>query len=217
MFKALLLQIIKLGVLFSLIVVAVMLTHRIGPISTMAAVCIGMGIICAAVAVLLRRAPMGKVTLANYAAGILLPFGYFIGKGKLAPIVITSWLVWSMIGAASAIAAAKGYDPRVVAGDGQRHVTVTLVLLIICWIVDVFAILYLWRTITRRLSMRSAAARQLFLMIGLLVAMIAGSAVLWSYGFGGLAVLVAGGPICFVGGSYGVFLAVVMITKPRWN
>jgi hypothetical protein len=217
MLKALLIQIIKPGVLILVIAVSVMLTHRIGPIPTVAAVCLGMGIICATVAILLRRVPMRKVTLVNYAAGIFLPFGYFIGKGKLLPIVITSWIVWSIAAAVSAFAAAKGYDPRVVASDGQRHVTSTLVLLVIFWIIDGFAILYLSRTIATRLNIRSAAARQLFLMICLLVAMIAVSAVLWSYGFGVLAVLIAGGPISFVGGSYGLYLAVVLITKPRWN
>jgi hypothetical protein len=217
MFKGILIQFIKLGVLISIIAISVMLTHRIGPGAAAGTVCVAMGIVCGITAILFRRAPMGKVTVINYAAGILLPFGYFVGKGKLLPIVTTSWVVWSAVSIASSIAAARGYDPRVVTDDGQHHVTTMLVLLIVSWILDGFAILYLLRTIARRLSIRSAAARQLFMMICLLVVLIALSAVLWSHGFSALALLVAGGPICFVGGSYGLFLAVVLITKPRWN
>jgi hypothetical protein len=217
MWKALLIQFLKLGLLASLIVASVMLTHRIGPVAAGAVMCAGMGVVCGMIAVLFRRTPMGRVTLINYVAAIFLPFGYFIGKGKLAPIVITSWIAWTIVGAASALAAARGYDPRVVSADGQRHVTASLVLLIVAWIVDGEAILYLSRTVAKRLNVRSAAARKLFRMMAVLAVLIAASAILWSHGLNALALLVAGGPPLFVGGLYGAYFAFVLIAKPRWN
>jgi hypothetical protein len=217
MFKTLLIYLIKLGVLVSVIAISVILAHRIGAFEASLAICIGMGIVCAFVAILLRRVPVGKVTLVNYAAPVFLPFGYFIGKGKLVPIVIASWVVWSIIGAVSAIAGARGYDPRVVTNDGQRHVTASLGLLIISWLIEGFAILYLSRTIAKYHAIRSPGARTVFLLIGILAAIIAISAVLLSQGWAGFALLVAGGPIVLAGGAYGLFIAMLLITKPRWN
>ena len=68
-----------------------------------------MGILCCLVALGMHMQPMGKVGIFNYLAGIVLPWGYKIGRGKLVPIVIESWIRWVLLGAAVVVLAAHGY------------------------------------------------------------------------------------------------------------
>jgi hypothetical protein len=60
----------------------------------------GMALICTATAMLMQRQPIGTMGFGNYLAGWTLPWGYRIGRGKLWPIVATSWMIWMLIGVA---------------------------------------------------------------------------------------------------------------------
>src|SRR5436309_1309216 len=57
-----------------------------------------MAALCGGVALLMKRQAPGRVTAINYLAGIVLPWGYRIGRGKLLPIVIESWFRWLLVG-----------------------------------------------------------------------------------------------------------------------
>jgi hypothetical protein len=217
MWKAPLFILLRLGILALGGWICHELAIRMGAPLAIAIWAAAIGAACGLTALAMHRVPIGKVGFANYLAGIVLPFGYHIGKGKLLPIVLVSWAVWTAAGAAVAILSASGYDPRAASADGSRHITILTILLWISWIADAMAILYLLRVLTTRLGFASRSAPQMMLFIGILIAMIAGSALMWSFGMDWQAVTLAGGPILFLGGSYGLFLSVLLITKPRWN
>src|SRR5262245_29781275 len=112
MWKAPLFLLLRLSVLASAGWICHELANRLGAPLAIAIWAVGIGVICGLTALAMHRTPVGKIGFANYLGGIMLPFGYSIGRGKLLPIVLVSWAVWVAAGALVIILSANGYDPR---------------------------------------------------------------------------------------------------------
>src|SRR5688500_10883827 len=50
---------------------------------------------CAAGTILLRTSGVGRVTWRNHLAGYLIPWGWRLNRGKLWPLPVISWAVWT--------------------------------------------------------------------------------------------------------------------------
>lgn len=170
----------------------------------------GMGLLCAAAAWCLKKAPMGRLTWRNKLAGYLLPWGYKIGRGKLLPMTLAAWAIWIMIGVGTIVLAAWPM------GAASAHPYLA-VMIFVSWVVlgglavRQLGLIPTFGSRSGRMSLLQSAAVALGLM--------AASAVLWLTGRPGWALLTAGGPIAFVGGGYGLFLGVMLTVgrKARWN
>ena len=182
------------------------------------------GALCAAVAFLMQRQTPEKVTFVNYAAGVVLPWGYRIGRGKLVPIVVTSWAIWTLLGIAVAIAVVGrrgNASPEAVALGGERSRTV-MILLLLSWLIDGAVLLRMIGVVATGTN-RSHQLRSLAVPALVLVAMLASSIALVTMNprpaAARTALLIAGGPPLLLGVAYAVFV-VVMVTagrNARWN
>jgi len=181
---------------------------------------VGVGILCCLVALGMHRQPVGKVTVFNYLAGIVLPWGYKIGRGKLLPIVIESWIRWVLLGAAVVALTAHGFDS--LAPSGYHRGPVVSTLLLLCWVIDA-AVLFRIVTMLAIRANDNPLPPKTFPPILALFGMIVVSAGLVIFGHSAaadrIALLICGGPILLIGGGYGLFLLVMMTAgrKARWN
>jgi hypothetical protein len=60
---------------------------------------------CTVGAILLRTSTIGRVTWRNRLAGYLIPWGWRLNRGKLWPLPVISWAVWTANGLAMNIPA----------------------------------------------------------------------------------------------------------------
>ena len=114
------------------------LALRIGAWLALGCWALACAMICGIVALLMQRQPPEKIGIVNYAAGVVLPWGYRIGRGKLMGIVATSWAIWVLVGAAAIIAVTsrgEGGAAVSVTADGKRSPLV-MTLLFLSWAVD---------------------------------------------------------------------------------
>ncbi len=167
----------------------------------------GMVLLCTLAAVALKGAPMGQITWRNRLAGYLLPWGYKLGGGKLAPMTAAAWAIWVLIGAGTVL---------LVGNSAAAHPWLAT-LIFITWVIEgglLVRQLGLFSTFSSR-SGRISILQSALLLAGL----IAGGMVLWVMGYPGWALVVSGGPVALVGGGYGLFLGVMMTfgRNARWN
>jgi len=174
----------------------------------------GVGLVGAAVGLLLPRVPEGKVTWVNRLAAPVLGWGLSVAHGRLVPGVLVSWARWTVIGGSLICLWFRppgtwGGRPAVSFGPVGKT------LLVLAWIVDAGALLYCLKV--SAVAFRSM--RQLGPVMAVLVGLIVVSAALAALGHPWFALVVAGGPPLFVGGGYGLLLAVMMIggRHTRWN
>jgi hypothetical protein len=166
----------------------------------------------------MHRQPPERVTAINVLAGYLLPFGYQIGRGRLMPIVLTSWVIWVLVGIAAALAASGHRTHAADAPEGPS--TVVSALLFLSWLVDGGVVLRLIGILAMR--RRRPQPSILFLVI-CLTALVAASIALTLLGrtapYRALALALAGGPPLFVGGGYGLYVLFILVfcRKARWN
>lgn len=84
-------------------------------------------------AVLVRTSPVGQVTWRNRLAGYLIPWGWRLNRGKLWPLPVVSWAVWTAVcGAALLLRPAPDGPPPS-----------TRAALLAAWQVDASALVYL--------------------------------------------------------------------------
>ncbi|MEO8636730.1 MAG: hypothetical protein ABI587_15755 [Gemmatimonadales bacterium] len=162
--------------------------------------------LCGLGAWLLARQPIGRATLSGQLGGGFLQWGYTVGKGKLLPITVVSWLIWTVLGAA-------------VIGATLHRTEPLTPWMILAWTIDGVAFLYLvGRMITNTPRSRAAMVMPIALVLG----MIGGSAILWRMGTDSAretALLVGGAPIPLLGAGYGLMLGAMLIggRKARWQ
>jgi hypothetical protein len=203
------------------------LALKLGPWRAMALWAIGVAVVGGVVAFLMhRQSPPEKVSWINYAAGVVLPWGYRIGRGKLWPIVATSWAIWMLLGVAVMAATVRtaGHTQAgvVVATASSQRGPVVMTLLCLAWLVDGGVLLRcigLLATSANPKHMMRSLAVPMLVLAGILVASIALVVANSTAIAAQLALLIAGGPPLLVGGGYGIFVLVMLTAgrNARWN
>jgi len=161
---------------------------------------------------LLRFSGVGKVSWKNYLCGILLPWGYVIGRGGLLPIVLTSWIVWVLLGMATAVLlGASGGAGATIASPSAGTPTYVAALLFVVWGVCGAAILYLLGAAANTAGFANRQARVFVSMMLILLSMITASAALRVNDCPLTALLVGGGPLVLVGAPFLLAIVAFMI------
>lgn len=172
-------------------------------------------------ALLLRSSVVGQITWRNRVAGLLLPWGDVLGRGKLPGIVLACTAIWSALAAAVLLSLAEpaAVMPTTPSPTAPGASASSVPWLLLAWIVDGACLCYLLGTLTKYFAPHAQVTRAQLKLVLVLVVMIVGSVVLQQTGNGGLALLVAGGPTLLVGGGYGLFVVfiVLMGRNARWN
>jgi hypothetical protein len=184
----------------------------------------GMALVCVGTALWLDRQPPGQITFVNRIAGYVLPWGYQIGRGKLAPIVATSWLIWVLLGTGAALTIggvpSGSTGAQAPSAESATSPTWVTVLLYLSWIVDGAVLARIASVSWIRQNPMPPSIVTASLVIG---GLIAGSAAIKLFGKSAaatkLALIVAGGPPLVVGVGYGLFLLVALTLgrNARWN
>ena len=162
--------------------------------------------LCVFGAVLMSRQPVGVPTVSGQLGASVLPWGYKVGRGRLPAIVLVSWLIWTVVGAAAIAVSASRGEP-----ETQW--------MILAWTVDGLALLYLIGVLA---SNTRGARAALLIPIAAVLFMIGASAFLWQTGSGsarGTALLIGGAPIPILAAGYGLMLGAMMLggRKGGWK
>jgi hypothetical protein len=170
-------------------------------------------------ALLLRGSAVGKVTWRNYTAGWLLPWGYTLGRGQLKGIALVSGSLWTLLAAGAIYVSTTATAADSSAAPGAPAASISAWWLLLAWVVDGGCLLYLLGQSLKNSLRGSSAGIRLRKLLLALVAMLVGSLVLQLFGYTGLAVLVAGGPPLVLGGTYGLFLLMLLCLgrNAHWN
>ena len=162
--------------------------------------------LCGLGALLLARQPVGIATASGQVGAAFLRWGYKVGRGRLPPVVLVSWLVWTALGAA------------VIALTVFRAEPLTR-LMILAWTLDGLVLLYLiGRTATNSPRTRGA----MLIPIAAVLAMIGGSAILWRAGTESAhqtALLIGGAPLPLLAACYALLMGAMMLggRKGGWK
>ncbi|MCC7399763.1 MAG: hypothetical protein IT455_22045 [Planctomycetes bacterium] len=167
---------------------------------------------------LLRVLVTGRMGWRNRVAGLLLPWGYRLGRGRLAGIVVGTTAGWLLLGAATlfgwpAITTPAPEPPGATPAPSAPW------WLWLAWTLQAMALLTVLLALIpgRAHGVRVVRSRQK--VAGLLVLMIGGSVLLHTNGHTWLAGLVAAGPPLALALFAAGFLAIVLLSghRMRWN
>lgn len=203
-------------------VVCAWLTSRVGPWAAAGLWSAAVVLVCSGSAILLHRQAPGRISVINRIAGLVLPWGYRIGRGRLVPIVVTSCVVWMLVGLGASLAMAgylaRDQAPPGLSADAGKPSALVMTLLYLSWLVDGALLM---RMIGIAAARHDRVPTSVWVLILALTAMIGISAVVALRGDGNpaRALLIAGGPPLLIGGGYGVFMLVIVLVgrKTRWN
>jgi hypothetical protein len=176
------------------------------------AMAIGVG--CAVGAFLLSRAPAEQITWRNRVAGFLLPWGYALGRGKLAPIGAAAWAIWVLIGLGAVLVFRSAHPAGAVQAAAPSAAGAHWVIagcLFACWA--------LYGALILRLIGHTSGRQRMLKPIGVMLVLVGVSVALWLNGRPGTALVLAAAPIVAIGGGYGLLLCVMLASgrKARWN
>lgn len=177
---------------------------------------------CGLGALLLRSTGLGTITWRNHLGGWLLPWGYTLGRGQLRGITAVSATIWTLLATSTIVARATSAAPvTTLPGTAAATAATTTMpwLLVIAWVVDGAALLYLLKTVLTAFGPGTRASLSLWRFIAAIIALLVGSLMLHLFGHTGLATLVAGGPPLLVGGFYGLWILAMLTLgrNARWN
>jgi hypothetical protein len=153
-------------------------------------------------AMLLRLQPIGIPTASGRVGGAIVHWGFRVGRGRLLPAVLVSWLVWILLGGA-------------IIGLTHSRSQPLQLLMLLAWTVDGAALFRVLGIAATNRSSGRPVPRSLLLVATVLVLMLAVSAALWWYAGSAparvAALVVAGGPPLLVGVGYGLLTGVMLI------
>lgn len=177
---------------------------------------------CGLGALLLRSTALGTITWRNHVGGWLLPWGYTLGRGKLPGITAACATIWTLLATCSILARASSAAPAATlptTAAAAPTATTMPWLLVLAWVVDGAALLYLLQTLLTKFGPGSRAGASLWRFVAAITALLVGSVLLHVFGHTGLATLVAGGPPLLVGGFYGLWILAMLTLgrNARWN
>lgn len=162
--------------------------------------------LCAAGAWLLSRQPIGETTAMGQVGAAVLRWGYRVGRGRLLPIALVSWLLWTLLGSAVILMLLHRSEPE----------SVTM---LAGWTIDLLALAFLvGRVLTNTPGSRGAVLVPALIVVGL----IGGSALLWRVGSPPArqsALLLGAAPIPVLAAGYGLVLAAMLLggRKGGWQ
>jgi hypothetical protein len=221
LFVRVVMPVLKVAFVIGAAIACAALARRFGPLKAIGLWAGLMAALCAGVAMILHRQTPEKVTPANYLAGFVLQWGYRVGRGKLPAIVVVSWAIWLLLGVAMVVSVHfRGFGQP--AAQQQRRSTLVMVLLTVAWVIDGTVLLRIIGLLATGPNARHML-RSLGPVAAVLVGMIGSSIVLVartpSVNASRLALLIAGGPLLFVGVGYGLFVLVLLTAgkNARWN
>ncbi|MBC7782753.1 MAG: hypothetical protein H7144_02855 [Burkholderiales bacterium] len=194
------------------------LTRQLDPWMMVLLWAITMAAACGTAAWLLKTSGVGNITWKNRVAGLLLPFGYAAGRGKLWPIVLTSWLVWVLV----AVAVALQTDQRIASTSTTPDATPSrawAIVLMVAWAIDGAALLYVIGTAVKNFTPGSRSGITLIKISAVIVGIIAGSIILHITGHTRSAAILAGAPPAALAVLYGAFVGIMVTVgrNARWN
>jgi hypothetical protein len=205
------------------------LAQRFGPWKTLGIWGAAVGIACIGIGLILRSQTPEKVTIANYAAGFVLQWGYKVGRGKLPAIVGVSWAIWVLLGLAMVLAIQTRHGGGIssahagaVSAAPQVRGTATIVLLGVAWVIDGGALLWilgLLATSTNTAHMVRSLGPIAAVLVGMIVSSVALVMLTDSAKPAWLALASAGAPPLAIGGAYALFIVVILTAgkNARWN
>lgn len=179
-------------------VASLLLARQLGPIRAVAIVCACYAVGGLLGAMLLRSAPLGRVTWRNSLAAALLPWGSLFGGGSLTKLVTTSSICVALL----AVAGSLGVLGSWLAG---------------AWVLAGIAIAYLLKP---RLAFGQPFTRSgpLIPLIAVVLVLALCGLIVALLGYPGIGALVSGGPLAAVAAVYGAFVGIVVLFPPkRWN
>jgi len=162
--------------------------------------------LCGLAALLLARQPVGVATASGQLGAAVLRWGYKVGRGQMPGIVVVSWLIWVILGAAVMALTTFRSDPL------TRW-------MIVAWTIDGLALIYLiGLMVTRTGRTRGALLMPLLAVLG----MIAVSGALWQRRTESTrenALLIGGAPIPILAAGYGLMMAAMLLggRKGGWK
>ncbi|WP_439624998.1 hypothetical protein [Gemmata sp.] len=161
----------------------------------------------AAGAFLLRTSGVGRVTWRNRLAGYLIPWGWRLNRGKLWPIPVVSWAVWTAVCGAAVLLRPAPDQPAL----GTRAA------LLAAWVIDAAALVYLLGTLAR--ATPGGRVGPIWKLVAVIAGVISASVGLYVGGQTTAALVVGGGPPVVVGGGFGLLLLFVVTVgrNTRWN
>jgi len=162
--------------------------------------------LCGLAALLLSRQPVGVATVSGQLGVALLRWGYKVGRGQLPGIVVVSWLIWVILGAAVMALTTFRSDPL------TRW-------MIVAWTIDGLALIYLIGLIATRTGRTRGTLLTPLLAV---LAMIAVSGALWQRGTESArenALLIGAAPIPILAAGYGLMMAAMLLggRKGGWK
>ncbi len=189
----------------------------------------GAAVVCGGIGLLMHTQTAGKVTFVNHLAGYFLLWGFVLGRGKLLPIALESWIRWVLLGSAIILATMPAFHPNLgVDSHGQsesptyqRSATMGA-MLAVSWTIDGAVLLRLITGLASRAKTNPIRINALGPLMGMgfvIVISIALATIMTDAVRTGVALLVSAGPIVVLGGGYGIFILAMVVFGPktRWN
>lgn len=165
---------------------------------------------------LLRSTQVGERIWRNRVAGLLLPWGYTFGRGRLSWIVLGCIGMWAALAAACQVGWTACTTPAAPKVDNGPSAGPWLWL---AWCVDGAALLYLVGLLRKHYAPGSRVTRAQGRVVAVAVAILVVSLALHLGGLQWLALCVAGGPPLALGSLFAVYLGVILLCSrnTRWN
>ena len=170
------------------------LAAELGPSPALLACAAVSAVACVAGAFLLRTSGVGRITWKNRLAGYLIPWGCRLNRGKLWPLPVISWAVWTAV-CGAAVLLRRDQPPL-----GMRAA------LVAAWLIDAAALVYLLGTISQ--STPGSRVGSLWKLVAVLTGVLCASVGLYLGGQATAALIVGGGPPAVIGGGFGVVLLI---------
>jgi len=198
--------------------ICVPVTERFGVLVAIAVAAVMIAAMCGALGLAMSRQKVGQVTIVNYLAPIVMPWGYRIGRGKIGFYIGESWLRWMLMASGMIVLAARHFNAYVAFHSG----VIASVIVFLSWIVVGEGALRLITNIATRANdnpLPPGTFPPILGMIGLVLASV--GLTLWGSTAGQFyfAMLLTVGPVAVICGGYGLMLLVFLTfgRNMRWN
>ena len=160
---------------------------------------------CVIGAVLLRTSAIGQITWRNRLAGYLIPWGWRLNRGRLWPVAVISWVVWTAVSGAAVLL--RSDAPSL----GMRAA------LLAAWLIDASALVFLLGTIVQ--ATPGSRLGSVWKLVAVITGVLCVSVGLYVGGQATAALIVGGGPPAVIGGVFGLVVLIFATVgrNTRWN